>query len=261
MKKILLIPIIFIIFFVFYFYNNLYNDLSVIKSRGVLVVGTTGDYQPMSYFDKTKNKYTGFDVDLSKDLAKSLGVNIKFVPTTWSTLTNDTINKKFDIAISGITVTDDRKKYALMSKKYLPNGKTILCRKEDEHKYTDLESINKAGVRVIENPGGLNEKFARENLPKAHLIIHNINYEIPDMIANGKADVMVTEVIEANYYSHINKKLSAPLTKTPFTKGGIGMMMPKENTQLLDYTNKFIDKEIKSGRIEELTIKHILVNN
>ena len=81
------------------------------------------------------------------------------------------------------------------------------------------------------------------------------------MIASGKADVMVTEVIEANYYSHINKKLSAPLTKTPFTKGEIGMMIPKENKQLLKYTNTFIDKEINSGRIDELIKKYILVNN
>lgn len=260
MKKILLIPVIFVIFLLSCFYNSS-DDLGEIKSRGVLLVGTTGDYYPMSFFDKNKNSYTGFDIDLSKDLAKSLGVNIKFVPTTWSTLTNDTINKKFDIAISGITITDERKKHALMSKKYLSNGKTILCRKEDENKYTDLESINQPYVKVIENAGGLNEQFARENLPKANLIIHNVNYEIPDMIASGKADVMITEVIEANYYSHINKKLSAPLAKTPFTQGEIGMMIPKEKKQLLKYTNKFIDKEINCGQIDDLIKKYILVNN
>jgi len=260
MKKILLIPIFFLIFLLFFF-NISSNDLKEIKTRGVLLVGTTGDYHPMTYYDKNTNSYIGFDIDLSKDLAKSLGVTVKFVPTTWSTLMEDTLNKKFDIAISGITITDERKKQALMSKKYLSNGKTILCRKADINKYTNLDSINNANVRVIENPGGLNEKFVRENLPKANLIIHDVNFEIPNMIANGKADVMITEIIEAKYYSNINKNLAAPLANAPFTNGGIGMMMPKENKQLLRYANKFIEQETNNERIKELKSKYILVNN
>ena len=104
----------------------------------------------------------------------------------------------------------------------------------------------------MENPGGLNEKFAREHLPKAKLIIRNVNYEIPKLIDTGVADVMITEIIEAKYYSNINKNLSAPLADTPFTKGQIGMLIPKKNKILLKFTNKFINDEIKSGRIEEL---------
>ena len=52
----------------------------------------------------------------------------------------------------------------------------------------------------MENPGGLNEKFARENLPDATLIIHDVNQEIPGLIASGEADVMITEIMEAGYY-------------------------------------------------------------
>ena len=57
-----------------------------------------------------------------------------------------------------------------MSEGYLKNGKTVLCRAEDADKYISLEAINHPEVRVMENPGGLNEKFARENLPDATLI-------------------------------------------------------------------------------------------
>ena len=68
---------------------------------------------------------------------------------------------------------------------------------------------------------------------------------------------MITEVIEAKYYSGINKNLAAPLSETPFTKGQIGMLIPKGNKKLLKFTNKFINKEIKSGRIDELKVKYI----
>ena len=126
------ISICFIILFCCY--HNTSSELDKIKSTGVLLVGTTGDYYPMSYFDSETNSYKGFDIALSEDLAKSIGVKIKYVPTTWATLMDDTLNNKFDIAISGITITDERKRQALMSKGYLENGKTILCRKDDVDK-------------------------------------------------------------------------------------------------------------------------------
>ena len=233
------------------------DEVNEIKTRGFLLVGTTGDYCPMSYFDGKTKSYVGFDIELAEDLAKALGVKVRFVQTSWKTLMKDTVDNKFDVAISGITVTDERKQQALMSRGYLDNGKTVLCRKADANKYKNIESINSPDVRVMENPGGLNEKFAREHLPKANLIIHNVNYEIPKLIDTGVADVMITEVIEAKYYSNINKNLSAPLADTPFTKGQIGMLLPKKNKNLLKFTNKFINDEIKSGRIEELKRKYI----
>ena len=225
-----------------------------------MLVGTTGDYCPVSYYDKKTKSYVGFDIELAEDLAKALGVKVRFVPTSWKTLMKDTVDNKFDVALSGITVTDERKQQALMSRGYLDNGKTVLCRKADANKYKNIESINSPDVRVMENPGGLNEKFAREHLPKANLIIHSVNYEIPKLIDTGVADVMITEVIEAKYYSGINKNLSAPLADTPFTKGQIGMLLPKKNKNLLKFTNKFINEEIKSGRIEELKKKYIYCN-
>ena len=259
MKKICYILLIIgLILSVVLFYSRFNsNELSEIRSRGELLVGTTGDYCPMSYYDKKTKSYVGFDIELAEDLAKALGVKIRFVPTSWKTLMKDTVDNKFDVALSGITVTDERKQQALMSRGYLDNGKTVLCRKADANKYKNIESINSPDVRVMENPGGLNEKFAREHLPKANLIIHNVNYEIPKLIDTGVADVMITEVIEAKYYSNINKNLSAPLADTPFTKGQIGMLLPKKNKNLLKFTNKFINDEIKSGRIEELKRKYI----
>lgn len=262
MKKvfIILISISFIVLS-FLFFHSGSDELKEIKTRGFLLVGTTGDYYPMTYFDDKTNSYDGFDIALACDLAKSLGVEVKFVPTSWSTLTEDTVNKKFDISISGITITEARKKQALMTVGYLTNGKTILCRKQDADKYISLDSLNSPDVRVMVNKGGLNEKFARENLSQAHLIIHNVNYEIPHLIVLGRADVMITEIIEANYYTRINKNLAAPLINTPFTKGQIGMLLPKENKRLLKYADKFIKNEIKTGRIEELKEKYIYCND
>ena len=214
--------------------------IEIIRERGVLKVGTTLDYKPMSFIDPETGRYVGYDVELVKDLAAALDVDIEFVRTSWPTLIEDTLSCKFDLAICGITITDERKKQALMSDPYLENGKTILCRAEDVGKYLNLSSINRPGVRVMVNPGGLNEEFARQNLPDATLMIHDVNQDIPGMIALGTADVMITEVVEANYYAGLDERLAAPLIHEPFTDGKFGILMPKGYDDLLKYVNEFL---------------------
>ncbi len=169
----------------------------------------------------------------------------------------DTLAGKFDLAICGITVTDARKEQALMSVGYLSNGKTVLCRTEDAGKYTGIDAINRPEVRVMENPGGLNEQFARKNLPDATLIIHDVNQEIPGLIAAGEADVMITETMEAGYYVGQDDRLAAPLIFEPFTLGQLGVLMPKGSDDLLGYVNQFLAEEQSSGRIDELAEKYI----
>ena len=138
------------------------DALAAIRACGVLRVGATGDYRPMSFRDPETGEYWGVDAALAEDLAAALGVELEYVPTTWPTLMADTLAGKFDLAICGITVTEARKEQALMSDGYLENGKTVLCRAEDADKYISIEAINRPEVTVMENPGGLNEKFARE---------------------------------------------------------------------------------------------------
>ena len=228
-----------------------------ICETGVLRVGTAGDYKPMSFLEPETGTYWGFDTELAEDLASSLGVEIEYVPTSWPTLMEDTQTGQFDLAICGITVTDARKEQALMSDGYLQNGKIVLCRTEDADRYTSLEAINRPEVRVMENPGGLNEKFARENLPDATLIIHDINQEIPGLVASGEADVMITEIMEAGYYVGQDSRLAAPLIYEPFTNGQLGILMPKGAEDLLEYVNQFLDDEKKTGRLDELAEQYI----
>ena len=228
------------------------DKLEEIMDQGVLKVGTTGDYQPMSYLDPDTGEYVGFDNELTKDLAGEMGVEIQYVETSWPTLMEDTLAGKFDLAICGITVNDARKERALMSDGYIVNGKTILCRAEDADKYTSLEAINRPEVRVMVNPGGINEQFARENLPDVTLIIHDVNQEIPGLVASGEADIMITEIMEAGYYVGQDSRLAAPLVQEPFTHGEIGVLMPKGSEDLLNYVNEFLRKEKESGRIDEL---------
>ena len=231
-----------------------------IQERGKLLVGTTGDYRPLSYREADGN-YWGFGIEMAEKIAERIGVGIAFVQTSWPTLTADVLTEPqtFDLAIGGITITDTRKETMLMSDGYLANGKTILCRAEDANRYQSLADIDKPEVRVMVNPGGLNEKFANENLTHATIIVWQKNEEIPNQVAEGNADVMITEITEAPWYIQNDPRLAAPLLNAPFTHGEIGVLMRKGQEDLLQMVNNIIRQMKSDGTLRRLHEKYGLV--
>ena len=231
-----------------------------IVERGRLQVGTTGDYRPLSYRE-ADGSYWGFGIELAGEIAEQLGVDIEFVQTSWPTLTADVLTEpqRFDLAIGGITVTDARRETMLMSDGYLANGKTILCRAADADRYHSLADLDKPEVRVMVNPGGLNEKFANANLTHATVIVHQKNEEIPTQVAIGNADVMITEITEAPWYVTTDPRLAAPLLNSPFTHGQIGVLMRKGQDDLLALVNSVIARMKADGTLRKLHEKYGLV--
>lgn len=235
------------------------GHLEDILARGTIRIGTTGDYIPMSYLNPQTGEYEGIDAELSKLIAASLGVKIEYVPTTWPTLTADTLAGKFDIALCGISRNYARAKTMAMSDAYGEGifGKTILCRKTDAKKFKTISYLNRPEVRIMINPGGTNEKFARANLTKAKLIVHNENADIPRQIAEGKADIMITETVEAAQYIRKDSRLAAPLINAPFTRHSCGILMEKGDQEWLNYINFVLAELRMDGTMAQLETKYL----
>ena len=236
------------------------STIERIVDRGTLLVGTTGDYRPLSYREADGN-YWGFGIEMAEKIAERIGVGIDYVQTSWPTLTADVQAEPqtFDLAMGGITITDTRKETMLMSDGYLVNGKTILCRSTEADRYQSLADLDKPEVRVMVNPGGLNEKFANENLTHATIIVYDKNEEIPNQVAEGHADVMITEITEAPWYVQNDPRLAAPLLNTPFTHGEIGVLMRKGQDDLLTLVNAVSAKMKADGTLRQLHEKYGLV--
>ena len=248
------------------FILSTYTDIPIngkvaeILDRGTILFGTTGDYRPLS-FCEPDGTYWGFGIEVANEIARRLGVDIEFKKTSWSTLTTDVLTEPqiFDLAIGGITITDTRRETMLMSYGYLANGKTILCRASEADHYKSLTDIDKPEVTVMVNPGGLNEKFANENLTHANIVIHQKNEEIPTLVAEGAVDVMITEITEAPYYVQTDTRLAAPLLNAPFTHGEIGVLMKKGQEDLLQMVNNVICQMKSDGSLRKLHEKYGLV--
>lgn len=208
---------------------NVSPILNTILGRDTINIGTTGDFMPFSYKIDSSNNYLGIDIAMAKDLAKHLGVNLKFIETTWPTLMSDLMEGKFDVGMSGITITSAREKQALFSIPVYSSGKVAITRDENVSLYNSIESINRKEVKVIFNPGGTNESFARENFPKATLILNEDNITIFQKLIDKQADVMVTDAIETRIQEQIHKELEAVNLNKPFNSFDFGYLIQKDS--------------------------------
>ena len=122
MKKLLL----FALFAFLPFSSNAESNLDKILSSGVLKVGTTGDWDPMTMKDPATNKYKGFDIDVMNELAKDMGVKVEFVPAEWKTIVSGITSARYDISTS-VTKTPKRAEVAGFTDTYYKYGTVPLA--------------------------------------------------------------------------------------------------------------------------------------
>src|SRR5260370_13896503 len=158
--------------------------LDEIIARGVLRVGSTGDYKPFTFLNPATKEFEGIDIDMAASLAKALGVKLEIVKTAWPTLMADFTSGKFDAAMGGVSVSLERQKKGLFSIAYLVDGKAPIARCADKAKYATLAGIDQAATRVIVNPGGTNDKYALDNLKRAPITFYANNITIFSQITS-----------------------------------------------------------------------------
>lgn len=219
-------------------------------ARGYIVVGTTADYHPFTY--QESDRYGGFDIELARLIAAELGVEVRFVHTTWSDLTGHLKAERFDLAVGGITRTLRRQQVAAFTEPVHVIGKCPLVRAEDANYFTSLESIDKEDVIVAVNPGGTNEAYVRRNLNRAKIMTVEDNLSIPELVATGGADVMITDNVEAVNSSRRDPRLVAVSPFQPWTRETLGLMTHRDDQAFLNWLNLFLYQVEADGRMDEL---------
>jgi cyclohexadienyl dehydratase len=143
--------------------------LDAIHARGVVRVGTTGDYAPYSFRDLDSGGFKGFDIDVAHRLAADLGVRLELVQATWPTLMAGLQAGKYDIVASGVTITADRAEAAGFSTPYLHPRFVPIIRRRDAARFKTLADIDRKGVRVALQQGTAAEEAGRQVFTHATL--------------------------------------------------------------------------------------------
>jgi cyclohexadienyl dehydratase len=227
------------------------SRLDEVIARGTLRVCTTGDYKPYSYY-RPDGTFEGIDIDMTASLAKSLGVKTEFVKTTWSSLMTDFL-AKCDVAVGGVSTLLERQKHAFFTEAYQVDGKTPIVRCDDVARYQTLAQIDQPTTRVIVNPGGTNERFARQFLPHANLTVYPDNVTVFKQILAGKADVMVTDASETLLQQKLNPGLCSVHPDKPFQYGEKAWMVPRGDVVFQQYVNQWLHLLQASGEYQSIS--------
>ncbi len=135
------------------------SDVAYIKNKGTLVVGIT-DFAPMDYKDDAGN-WIGFDADMAKKVAESLGVEVKFVEIDWDNKILELNNKSIDVVWNGMTLTDEVTSSMECTNPYLNNAQVVVVPAADAANYQDAASLS--GLSFAVESGSAGEQAAKDN--------------------------------------------------------------------------------------------------
>ena len=166
------------------------STLNAIITKGELRVGLEPGYMPFEMKDK-KGNIIGFDVDIARDMAKKMGVKLKLVPTAWDGIIPALLTNKFDILMSGMTVTQKRNLKVNFAHSYISVGQTMMIRKELGETIKKAADLNKPEYTVVTKLGVTGEIAARKMFKKAKIRTFETEADAAQEVLNGKADAMI----------------------------------------------------------------------
>lgn len=233
---------------------NAQSALQEILSEGILKVGTTGDWNPMTMKDPATNSYKGYDIDVMNELAKDLGVKVEFVPADWKTLVSGVTSGKYHITGSA-SISPSRAKAAGYSNSYFLLTTVPLVLKKNEQRFLDWDDLDKKDVTVAATLGTTQEQQVKTFFPNAeHRIVEAPVHDFQEVLS-GRADAHITSNIKAfkltqKYPNMIIVPVSAPKAPTP-----IAMLLPQADQIWINYINTWIGFKKERGFFQKLAQK------
>ncbi len=219
------------------------SALNSILDAGVLKVGTTGDWNPMSVRDPATNSYVGFDIDVMTELARDLGVEVEFVPTDWKTLVNGVVAGNYHMTGSA-SISPERMKAAGFSDSYLSVQILPFTTEDKADRFDGWDSLNQPDVKVATTLGTSFEGMAREWFPDAQITAVEAPARGYQEVISGRADVFITSNIEGATLT--GKFPVVRVANTPARSSTpIAMLLPQDDQVWINYVNNWI--ELKRG--------------
>ena len=222
------------------------SALKEILDTGVLKVGTTGDWNPMTVKDPATNSYKGYDIDVMTELAKDLGVEVEFVATDWKTLVNGVVGGNYHMTGSA-SINPGRMKAAGFSASYISVEIQPYTTADKADKFDGWDSINAADVKVAVTLGTAFEAHVNEWFPDSEIKAIEAPALQHQDVLSGRSDVFVTSNIEGATLTEKFKKIVPINIDSPRAPTPIAMLLPQDDQVWINYVNNWIQIKQAGG--------------
>ncbi len=215
------------------------STLNSIISKGELRVGMEPGYMPFEMKDK-KGRIIGYDVDMAKKMAKDMGVKLKLVPTSWDGIIAGLITNKFDIIMSGMTITQARNLKINFANPYIIVGQTIMMKKSLASKVKTAKDLDKKGYIVVTKLGVTGEIATRKFFKKAKILTFETEADGAAEVLSGRADAFVYDQPYNVLFMTNKGKGKLIHLDTPLTYEPLGWAIRKGDPDFLNWLNNFL---------------------
>ncbi|NOU74315.1 transporter substrate-binding domain-containing protein [Paenibacillus sp. LMG 31458] len=220
--------------------------LQKIAKNKTLTVGTDATFKPFEY--KSGDKYDGFDIELIQAVAKEMGADkVEFVDTEFKGLIPGLQAKKFDLIVSAMYITDERKQTIDFSDTYFPGGLTIMIKKDND-KIKGIEDLK--GKKVAVQIGTKSVKFLEESHKDIPLVKVEKNTEMFLELETGKVEAVVTGGPAAMTYA--KEKGTVKVLPKGLTQEFYGYGIRKDNPEFQKAVNEALVKIKANGKYNEI---------
>ena len=227
------------------------NTFEKVKSSGVLTMGLDDSFPPMEYRDD-KNTLIGFDIDLGNALAEKLGVKAEFVATDFSGIIEALKVGKFDLILSCLSITDERKEKILFSEPYIMEGQIVAVKKENAS--TIVTPADLTGKIVAAQLGSTSEEAAKKLEGLKELKAYDKVTEAFHDLSIGRVDAVVVDELVGMYYISSSANSYAVLSDK-LTDEPVGIGFKKEDVELQTAVQKAFDELKANGTLTEISKK------
>lgn len=226
------------------------STLHEILQRGELRVGLEVGYMPFEMRDK-KGNIIGFDVDLARLMAKTMGVELTIVNTQWDGIIPALLTEKFDLLMGGMTITPERNLQVNFADPYIQIGQTALLHPRNKDAVTDFSQLNDPQYTIAVKLGTTGEIAAKRMMPNANLRSFETEVDAMIEVRNGRADAFVYDqpynLVYAAQFPDSIVHLSEPFTTEP-----LGWAVRKGDPDFLNWLNNFMRQIHNDGVYDAL---------
>lgn len=226
------------------------SDLAYIQDKDTLVVGIT-DFAPMDYREEGSDEWIGFDADMARAFAESLGVQVQFAEITWDYKVMELDSKNVDVLWNGMTLTDEVKSSMDTSVPYCTNYQVLVYSKDRAADFEGLTSLE--GLTVAVESGSAGEDAA-EALGATTVPVQAQSNTLMEVSA-GTSDAAVIDVLMAaatigEDTSYADLTYSVDLNEMQGLEPeeyGVGF---RKGSDLVEAFNQFWSTAVEDGTVE-----------
>lgn len=248
MKKIITLTLLAILAFSTLHANTAME--SIIR-KGELVLGTSGNMTPMTRSINDGKDAVGFDIDLAKTMATTMGVELVVKVIPFDKLLGELKNGNVDVVISNMTITPKRNAKVAFVGPYLTSGKCLITKKANLAS-AEKEELNSALHKMSVIKGSTSEQFVKIGMPKVTAISVTTQDEAVELVRTSKVSAMLTDypICASVVSSNPNDSFIPVFSNLSYEP--IGIAVAPENTHMINWIQNFMNRAEHVGLLKVL---------